>query len=216
MQYELGIKTTTDKMAIGLSTFYSTWNNLQVSLILNTFNNGCNSTVTTNAGKASSKGAEASFEYRPLGALSLSADVTYTKAVLGAPPPGVAVGTEGEPLQNAPIWQGTIGASYTFPVLADYVGTFRTDFSYYGWQWSNQASENNPFFFVHARSLLNFGLSVEPSHGRWSVELFAHNALNREQEYGAQSFFGEPLTNQVLVGAPLTLGLTAKWTFDNP
>jgi hypothetical protein len=109
------------------------------------------------------------------------------------------------------VWQGTGSAQYEFPVLKDKSGYVRADFSYYGWQYSNQATQNNPFFYVPARSLLNLHLGVRPFEGHWEGEIYVYNLTDRTQQYGAQQLFGDGSTNQTLVGPPLTLGVIGRY-----
>lgn len=213
--YELGLKSTWNdgRLVTDFAVFDIDWNNLQTNLILNNYNVNCPGTVTTNGGKATSKGGEVSIAYRPVNSLTLTAAGSYTRAVLGQQPPGSTVGTDGEPLQNAPELQGTLSMQYNFSISSAYGGFLRGDESYYGWQWSNQASEPNPFFYVHARSLTGLRFGFLPTQGDWTIQLYIDNAFNREQEYGAQSYFGEPNTNQVLVGRPRTVGLMANYSW---
>ena len=44
-------------------------------------------------------------------------------------------------------------------------------------------------------------------NSNWSAELFVNNVLNRMVFYGAQAYFGEPGTNQALVGRPRQFGI---------
>ncbi len=211
--YELGWKSTFDdsKYLLNLAAFYTKWTDIQSSLILNAFVASCGDVITVNGGEATSKGGEVNFEARPVSHLTLSAALTYTDARLGQQPAGSAAGQEGWYLQNAPVWQGTGSAQYEFPVLKDKTGYFRVDFSYYGWQYSNQATQNNPFFYVPARSLLNLHLGVRPLEGHWEGEIYVYNLADRMQQYGAQQLFGTTTVNQTLVGPPLTLGVIGRY-----
>jgi len=213
--YELGTKTTwrDNRILLDAAVFYVDWTNLQNSFILNNFDVDCPGVATGNGGKATSKGGEINVAYQPLDNLSLKMAASYTDAKLGAQPVGSPL-LEGTRLQNSPIWQGSASAQYDFTLpITGFSSFLRADFSYYGWQWSNQSSEPNPFFFVPARSTLNFRLGVAPNNGNWDVEFYVDNALNREQIYGAQSFFGEPATNQALVGRPRFMGFMVRYNW---
>jgi outer membrane receptor protein involved in Fe transport len=212
--YELGFKSTWDegRLLTDIAAFYIDWKNLQQSLILNNYDVNCAGTVTTNGGAATSRGVELTLGYRPLKSLTISANGAYTKAVLGEQPAGSTAGTEGAPLQNAPKLQGTLSMQYDFPVLAGrYHSYIRGDEAYYGSQWSTQSAYPNPFDYVPSRALTNFRFGFQPNNARWTTEVFMNNALNREQIYGAQAYFGEPATNQALVGQPRTVGLRASF-----
>ena len=213
INYELGTKWTfADKRVdVDVAAFYVDWKDLQSSVSLNVFDPGCPAAVVANEGSASSKGAEMSVIARPLDALLLNASVTYTDAKLGKPPVGTMIGNEGDPLQNAPVWQATAGAEYKFPMVhGTYNGFLRVDTSYYGWQISNQTIAHDPFVYVPARALLNLRLGFGPPNREWAVETFINNALNREQIYGANVDFGEPKTNQVIVGRPRQFGVLIR------
>lgn len=213
--YEVGFKGTWDegRLVTDISAFYIDWTNLQTTLILNNYNNGCAGVAATNGGTAYSRGGDFSITYHPFDNLILRAVGAYTAAELGKQPAGSTVGKEGTPLQNAPKLQGTLSVQYNFGISQKYEGFLRGDESYYGSQWSNQASEPNPFFYVHARSLMDLRFGFQPRDGNWTTQLYVDNALNREQEFGAQSYFGEPMTNQVLVGRPRTVGLMANYSW---
>jgi len=49
---------------------------------------------------------------RPTGSVRGLGD--YTHARLGRPPAGASIGNEGDPLQNAPEWQGTVSGELSF------------------------------------------------------------------------------------------------------
>jgi outer membrane receptor protein involved in Fe transport len=151
--------------------------------------------------------------YQPSANLSLRLAASYTDAKLGQQPLGSPL-LEGTRLQNAPKWQGTMSAQYGFTLpVTGYDGFIRGDFSYYGWQWSNQSSEPNPFFHVPARSIANVHLGVAPRENTWSAEFYVANAFNRKQIYGSQSFFGEPNTEQALVGRPRSVGVSVRYSW---
>jgi len=215
--YELGFKTAfaEGRAQLDVSAFYIDWKDLQVNLNLNVYDPGCASAVTTNAGDARIRGGEVQFTSRPADWFLFAASATYTHARLGRPPAGASIGNEGDPLQNAPEWQGTVSGEFSFPVFrGEYEGALRADASYYGWQISNQAVGTNPFFYVPARALVNARLTMRPRKQDWSVELYVNNALNREVFYGAQAFFGEPGTNQALVGRPRQIGITLRKSWE--
>lgn len=212
--YELGTKTSWGggRVSVDVAAFFVDWTDLQTNLIMNNFNNGCASTVTTNAGEATSRGAEVAIGAYPTDSLSINAAITYTKAELGQPPVGVAVGAKGDRLQNAPEWQATLSGQQDFPIFGGAYGGFvRTDLSYYGDQISNQANQSNPFFYVPDRFLVNVRFGFRPSEpSSWEAELFVNNLFDEKVTYGAQAFFGEPFTNQALVGRPQNYGLVLR------
>jgi outer membrane receptor protein involved in Fe transport len=213
LSYELGSKTTLagGRAALDVAAFYVDWSDLQTNLILNIFNVGCPGTATGNLGLASTKGLEVSFTANPFDRLSINTAASYTEATLGKQPLGVTTSKAGDQLQNAPKWQATLGLQYEFPLAqTEYGGFVRGDVSYYGWQISNQSQQNDPFFYVPARTMVNLRFGVHPADSNWSSELYVDNALDRNITYGAQGFFGEPFTNQALVGRPRTVGLLLR------
>lgn len=211
--YELGTKTrwADRRVSADLSLFHIDWSNLQTNLIMNNFNPGCGITVNTNAGDATSQGAELSLSAAVTDRLYFTTAVTYVDATLGDPPVGVAVGKKGDRLQNAPEWQATMSGNYDFPILdSRYKAFVRTDLSYYGDQISQQAFQDDPFFQVPARFVVNARLGFQPSEGSWTAEFYLNNAFNEEIIFGAQALFGEPFTNQALVGRPRTIGFVLR------
>jgi iron complex outermembrane recepter protein len=212
--YEIGTKTSwiNRRLTADLTLFRVDWADLQTSLIMNNFNVSCGTTVTANAGSAKSQGAELSLGASVTDSLYFTSAVTYTDARLGAPPPGVAVGKQGDRLQNTPEWQATLTGQYSFPILdSKFHGYIRGDLSYYGSQISQQAMQHDPFFQVPSRFVVNMRLGYSPNAGNWDAELFLNNATNEEIVYGAQAMFGEPYTNEALVGRPRTLGFLLRY-----
>ena len=218
--YEVGTKTSTSSgnLLMNAAVFYSDWTDLQTNLIMNNFDINCASTATTNAGNATSKGAEVELTGFLMPDLLLSAAVAYTKAELGEPPEGVAVGKEGDRLQNVPEWKVTFTGQYDFPILnAAYQGFVRLDASYTDDLVANQAEQDNPIFHVPEKFIVNLKLGFQPSSDEsWSAELFIDNVTDELIIYGSQFLFGEPFTIQTQVGRPRTVGLVLRksWGAD--
>ncbi|KQM74520.1 TonB-dependent receptor [Sphingomonas sp. Leaf20] len=115
--YEVGLKNTLfgGKLVLNLDAFYAKYDNFQANnpdLVA-----GVVVTRFTNAGKVSTRGAEADIVLRPVDDLSFSGGIAYTDArvdqFLQAPGAAVtAVIPAGTALPFAPKWKGSLGADY--------------------------------------------------------------------------------------------------------
>lgn len=114
--YEAGIKTDLldRRLRANLTGFYYDYKDLQVQGYLN---DGLSFGATTNnAATARVKGLELELLARPVGGLSLSANLAYLDAkyddFTGASVGKLEFDASGKRLNNAPKWAGTIGAAY--------------------------------------------------------------------------------------------------------
>lgn len=115
--YELGVKTTLldNRLRANVSAFFYNYTNLQVQEVVGT------ATQTTNAGAAHDYGVEGEFTLLATSALQLDASAAWTHAryvsYVGPDPaqPLVAsVNYAGKTLDNAPEYQATLAAQYTW------------------------------------------------------------------------------------------------------
>jgi outer membrane receptor protein involved in Fe transport len=212
--YELGTKNTfaNGRLQLNSAVFYIDWSDLQSSLVMRNFDPGCGRSVTTNAGDATIKGAEFEVAAAPTDELYFSASAAYVKARLGKPPVGVAVGKEGDPLQNSPEVTATVSGKYSFSRVFGglYNGFLRADVTYTDELVSDQAFVSNPFYHVPSKTVANVRFGFAPLGGAWSTEIFVDNVTNEIIYYGAQPLNGESYTDTARVGRPRTYGLLIR------
>jgi len=124
VSYEAGFKGhwLGGRIRAGLAAFDTRYENMQVAVMLN--NGGLLQTVIENAGKATSRGIEASIAATPTARLELSANVQLLKArfdeFLTVDPhaPGMNPQDQaGNPLPRAPNVTATVAAQYAWSVL---------------------------------------------------------------------------------------------------
>lgn len=115
--YEVGLKNTLfgGKLVLNIDAFYAKYDNFQANnpdLVA-----GVVVTRFTNAGKVSTRGAEADIVLRPMRDLSISGGLAYTDAKVDrffqpAGAPVTAVIPSGTSLPFAPKWKGSLSADY--------------------------------------------------------------------------------------------------------
>ncbi|MDQ9783763.1 TonB-dependent receptor domain-containing protein, partial [Serratia marcescens] len=86
----------------------------------------------SNAGKASSKGAEVSFSLRPARGFVVDGNLSYIDATLGRSLPLPTVGIKGDALPFTPRWSGQVSAEYQFSLGDAWTATAGSDFRYVG------------------------------------------------------------------------------------
>jgi hypothetical protein len=137
MSYETGAKFRLfdNRLQINASAFKVDWNNVQVQVSTV----GCGQTYVTNAGTATSQGAEVSGQAILGNGLSIEYafghdDAHYTQTAFGpAPKNGTAASllvTAGDTLP-VPVWTGNLGISYKFDI-AQRPSYARVDWQYQG------------------------------------------------------------------------------------
>jgi iron complex outermembrane recepter protein len=210
VNYELGLKSLMlDKhMSVEADVFYINWSKVQLTTTADGFS------FLGNGGKATSKGAEASWRFTPLAGLTLWANSSYTKAELASDtPPGGLYGVTGDPLPYVPKWNASIGADYNFPLGGDWSGFFGGDFSYIG----SREGDFNPVPAPRVRlpAYTNLDLHAGTNYANWTVEVYAKNLANKR---GITSMWPETINQigspfQATYQTPRTIGMSATVDF---
>ena len=137
VNYEVGLKGAwlDQRLKFDAAAYYIDWSKIQV---IQTTSSGLN--YFTNGGKASSKGVEATIDYRPVSRLRIAGSASYNDAKLDQDAPSnTFFGLSGDRLPFAARWTGNLSADYSRPigqrttvfsgVTAMYVGERLIDFS---------------------------------------------------------------------------------------
>lgn len=211
VNYELGLKSLmlNQRMSVDVDVFYIDWSKVQLTTTADGFS------FLGNGGKATSKGLEASWSYRPLSGLTLSANTSYTKAELAADTPaGSIYGLKGDPLPYVPKWSANLGADYNFPLGRDgWSGFVGGNYSYVG---AREADFNTvPAPRLHLAGYNTIDLHAGVNYANWTVELYAKNLANKR---GITSMWPETIspvggTFQATYQTPRTVGLSASVDF---
>ena len=218
--YELGLKSKwfSDTVLLNLDVFRSNYTGLQVNTLIYAPLAMAYIGQVANAAASRSQGVELEAQWAISRDLRLSANVTYLDSTYvnfpNAPPgtlqgfcatdyvlPGCSVypnpvppiaNLAGQRTQYAPLWSGSVTASYSMLLPREY--KFTTELSpyftssYYG----ASASGNDPFFRVDSYVRLDARLSLETPAGHWAVDLIGKNLADR------------------IIPAPIILGLASK------
>ena len=125
-QYEIGTKVTSEggRFVVNGAAYYTDWTGIPQNIPLN-----CGFSVSLNVGEASSTGFELELWSEPVDGLDLQLAIGYVDAQLELDAPDVG-GEKGDQLQQVPEWTVAVSGQYTFPVLGDYEGFVRGDYSY--------------------------------------------------------------------------------------
>jgi iron complex outermembrane receptor protein len=190
--YEAGLKTTTldDHLRLNLAGFYYNYEDLQVTQVV-----GLN-VQTGNAASARDYGIEGDLTYLATEALEFEASGAWTHAryekYLGPDPalPLLPVADfSGNTLDNAPDWQATVAAQYTWQLSAGAL-TARGEAEYSGRFYFSPGNERelSQGSFIKG----NFYLIYDPNTD-WTVTAYIKNVANTTTKTSA------------LVGTPLVL-----------
>ncbi len=218
--YEIGFRYENDARTFSLNAnaFYIDWSDLQfVQLDMPT-----GLTYVGNANKASSKGVELEFAYRPLSRLQLSGNVTLTDAQTESDIHGNMTGIipSGTGLPAVP--------KYRFSLFADYRAPLNDTLD-----WSLSAGVNGSgatesklerrgtfvsgfgdSYVIGSRlgSYVIGNVSAGVSSDNWTASLFVRNIWNERAELGNDNFFpvfGQPIYRN----PPRTIGIELSTQF---
>lgn len=204
--YEAGLKTDLFHRLLSLeaSAFYIDWKNVQLLQI-----SPLGTSYYSNAGKASSKGAEVSFSLRPARGFVVDGNLSYIDATLGRSLPLPTVGIKGDALPFTPRWSGQISAEYQFPLGDAWTATAGSDFRYVGTRQSSFAEEaGQPRFQLPAYDVVDLHAGVRK--GGLSLNFYLKNVGNTIGQ--ANGFILGPIA-EVSVIRPRTLGFSIAQTF---
>ena len=238
--YEAGFKAMlfNRKLRLGLTGFYSDYSNLQQTVFRQNPNTGVFFPRVENSVTAKIKGIEFEGEVAPVAGLKLNGGLTYLDSKFGyfcnndplypfpgtptAPgcvgatrdgvplPPG-AQDLTGNRLPQAPEWQYTLSAQYTFPISStleiaartDHKGQTRTFFNIY----------NNPQNSQAAYSLTNFSLAVGSQQKTWALTGWIRNAFDKRYISSGNAGSGTNAAITGSVGTPRMYGATLYTRF---
>ncbi|WP_417318739.1 TonB-dependent receptor [Emcibacter sp.] len=219
--YELGLKGMfyEKKLRLGVTGFYSDYSNLQQTLFRINPQTNVRYPRVENAATGKIKGIELEVEALPVSGLRLVASATRLFAEFGNltsidpiyPELGVKDLT-GNRLPQAPDWQFSLSAEYSFAVSNDLEITTRAD---YKWQDDVYFDLfNNELNTQDSYGLLNASVSLSTVDGSWSLTAYAVNAL--DERYVGQSLTAASDTTPGRVGqigAPRMYGMTLYHRF---
>ena len=202
--YELGVKAQTpDRRAtLNVAVFNIDWKDI---LVLGITNLG--QYYYSNGGAARSRGIEAEAAVVPLEGLSLSANMTYTNAILKSDVPSVG-GLSGDRLPYTPKLGIAGQVDYEFELAPTVTSHLGAAFRYQGTRYSavNHASNSFP-----VRKYTIFDLNGEVTFSNYTVRLFVKN-LTDKKAYNSYTVQTNALTGvndqiEATLVQPRTIGL---------
>jgi outer membrane receptor protein involved in Fe transport len=181
--YEVGLKSQLldNRLLLNVDAFYIKWNDIQL------LSNGAGFSHGVNGGTARSQGVEGDLTLRPLDGLTLEAAFAYVDATLTEDIPEIG-GLSGDRLPNIPQLSGSLRATYTRPINADWAASIGA-----GWRVQSRrySSVNHAY---DSRPIPGYGavdLNASLSNDRYTVRLFAKNVTDKHAYLSYQ-----PLVNQ--------------------
>ncbi|GAA0332662.1 TonB-dependent receptor [Sphingomonas oligophenolica] len=208
--YEVGVKAhTTDNMfAIDAAAFLIDWKDIQ----LLTNGGGAGFNYIANGTKARSEGVEANLTIRPVAGLDVNGTFAYIHSVLSADAP-LAGGVKGDRLPSIPKLSGSVSASYTQDLVADWSGTFGFGLRLVDRRLADFMQDPNtglpaPRYRLPGYAALDLNASV--TDGRYTFRLFAKNITDKRaySSYNAQNnqAFGNITQVNAAIIQPRTIG----------
>jgi iron complex outermembrane receptor protein len=214
--YELGFKSSwfEHSLRVNFALFDEKFSNFQ----LNTFTGI--QFVVTSLPKVSSKGGDLDVAWAtPIKGLSLSGGATYAftnidnfgNALIDFDPENGGPPRLNDRLSFAPLWSMAGSVTYSVPLPDSLALRFIVDEKYNTSY--NTGSDLDPRKIQGGYGLMDARIGFGPQDGKWSVELWSQNLLNKFYD---QVAFDAPFQYQqidLFPGAPRFWGLTAKVKF---
>jgi outer membrane receptor protein involved in Fe transport len=210
--YEVGSKNTLfdGRMNTRLAAYRINWSNIQQNILLQ-----CTYSVTSNAGAATSTGAEIEADIAPLHGLNLTFGAGYDDAKITSVPAGATGFVVGQELNGVPKVTASLLGEYTVP--ASFGEAFvRSQISYTGHSVSYSVipvqGGGRP---RDAYTLVD--LHLGGSFGPYEVSVFAKNLFDTRANLGDEQSetveLQNPLRPRWMIAQPRTVGVELKWRF---
>ena len=210
--YEVGEKSTVlDKKAtLNVDVYDIEWSSIQL-----TVNNGGVNQLE-NAGNARVRGAELSFDYHVLPALTLGGSAAYTDAKLVTTAPQIGIAYTGARLPLSPKFNFAALANYNFPITDRYTGNLSVTDRYLGDRTTGfRGSLVSPLYRLASYNTVDLSAALQAPHGL-EVDLYVKNVFDVAGEVSANAFSNEynpAAPVPVWLSLPRTVGLILKVRF---
>jgi iron complex outermembrane recepter protein len=207
--YEIGLKSEflDRRLLVDVDGFYIAWKNIQL------LSNGAGFSYGTNGGNAKSEGLEANVSFRPIDGWMFEGTLSYVDAVLTEDVPLIN-GVNGDRLPNIPRFSGSLRATYSHSLTADWIGALGAGVRAQDRRYSDV---NHAF---DARPLPGYGavdLQASVSNDRYTIRLFAKNLTDRRAylTYNPQvnQAFGNISQIEAAVLQPRVIGVSLDMKF---
>ena len=209
--YEIGLKSTLaqNTVRLNVSAFDQQYKNFQ----LNTYN-GYEFIVATEP-RVSSAGVEVSSDWlTPIRGLSLSGGVTYAftdTREFGNTISLIATDRLNNRLPYAPLWSGSVSATYRTPITDALALLFSVTEKYNSSY--NTDTQLSPVNMQSSYGILNARIGIGAPDDKWALELWGQNLADRgyyQVAFDAPFQIGQ---TDAFLGDPRTFGLTFRTKF---
>jgi iron complex outermembrane receptor protein len=210
--YELGEKSTfLDKRAtLNFDVYDILWKDIQVTVNVGGVNQ------LENAGTARVTGAEMSFDYRILPALTLGGSAAYTNARLTSTPAVIDVSTSGVRLPLSPRFNFALIGTYDVDLPAGYTGAINVTDRWIGERNAGFGTAVSQQYVLASYNITDLNLSVRsPYHLEYG--LFLRNVFDKAGEVSANIVplqYNPASPVQVFLAQPRTVGLSLNYKFN--
>ena len=172
--YEVGLKSSYDKVTLNASLFYADIDNLGVNVDAGE----CSSRVTVSVPEAHTMGGELEFAVHPTDALLLTFAGSYVEAEFDSTVPNVPGIKDGNRIPSVPNWQLSAVATYTFPGLFQSKESYVTaSWQFVGDQITQPGDQENTSYPSRLVTGLT-GADMAAHNFRDQMELDAYHLLN--------------------------------------
>jgi outer membrane receptor protein involved in Fe transport len=207
--YEVGFKTNwlDSRMLFDFALFDQKFNNFQLTLFRG------NGFAATTVPQIISRGVDIDlFWFGMERAFALQAGFTYADTAYGNfAATGIPTNLPGRQLSFAPLYSGTLAASYERPISASL--RWRGSVAAKGTSSYNTGSDLNPAKVQSAYALVNARLGLGGISNRWMLEAWAENLTNEKYYQVIIDAPLQPATYDGFLGDPRTYGLTLRLNF---
>jgi iron complex outermembrane recepter protein len=221
--YEVGFKSVLDegRVTANLTVFRVDWTNLQTTILLDQYDNGCGASFVGNAGAARINGADGEVhalvtEHWQLYLSGQYADGKIVSVVAGS------TGQVGAPLESSPKEQVTAGLAYRMNPRPEWTATARADYAYVGARnFSNTNTPVDPAYQLPGYGEVNLRFAAD--HDNWEYTTYINNLTNTVPQLAVSTFAGGPgsyagayapgTQRFIATSAPRTFGILVQKSF---
>lgn len=207
--YELGLKSTLldNTLRLNAAVFRMEYDDKQESAFVTGIG-----FVQTNAGEATSEGAEVEVEYVLTEDWSVYGSVGYVDATYDEYIIDEDENNNGNDLTRAPEWTANIGTQVEWQYTDNLRGMFRLDYSYQDESFTQ--ANNDPFFMAEEQNIVNARLQVSDADRIWQATLWGRNLTDEDSINtidGPSTFFFDTYHYSLI--APRTYGVELQYNF---
>jgi iron complex outermembrane receptor protein len=189
---EAGIKSSLagGRITANLTVFRVDWTDLQTTINLDQYDNGCGASFVGNAGAARINGADGELHALVTDHFQVSLSGQYADGKIVSVVAGSS-GKVGAPLESAPKTQATAALEYRMNPRPEWTATARADYAYVGARnFSNTNTPVDPAYQLPGYGEVNIRFAAD--HDNWEYTAYVNNLTNTVPELSVDIFSGGP------------------------